>query len=82
MIETVHALDDMSRSLRDAVRAFADAEIAPVAARIDRDDHLPREFWPRLGELGVLGVTAGEEHGGLGLGYLQHVLVAEEISRA
>ncbi|MEZ5729542.1 MAG: acyl-CoA dehydrogenase family protein [Burkholderiaceae bacterium] len=82
MIETVAELDDTAIELRDAVRDFAQAEIAPIAARIDRDDHLPRAIWPRLGALGALGITAETEYGGLGLGYLHHVVVAEEISRA
>ncbi|MBK9359605.1 MAG: acyl-CoA dehydrogenase family protein [Rubrivivax sp.] len=82
MIETVHHLDDTTRSLRDAVRDFARAEIAPLAAQIDRADHLPRALWRQLGELGVLGITAEPEHGGLGLGYLAQVIAAEEISRA
>ncbi len=81
-IATVHQLDDTAQTLRDAVRAFADAEIAPIAARIDRDDLLPPSLWPRLGELGVLGITAEAECGGVGLGYLHHVVAAEEISRA
>jgi len=82
MIDTVHQLDDTAQSLREAVRAFAQSEIAPLAAQIDRDDHLPRTLWTRLGELGVLGVTAEPEYGGIGLGYLHHVIAAEEISRA
>ncbi|MBE7417874.1 MAG: acyl-CoA dehydrogenase family protein [Ideonella sp.] len=82
MTLTVHELDDTTQSLRDALRAFADAEIAPLAARIDRDDALPRALWPKLGRLGVLGITAEEDFGGAGLGYLQHVIAAEEISRA
>ncbi|MFO1220136.1 MAG: acyl-CoA dehydrogenase family protein [Burkholderiaceae bacterium] len=82
MIETVAHLDDDARNLRDAVRAFADAEIAPIAARIDREDHLPRALWPQLGALGVLGITAEPEFGGVGLGYLHHVIAAEELSRA
>ncbi|MFO1298568.1 MAG: acyl-CoA dehydrogenase family protein, partial [Rubrivivax sp.] len=81
-IDTVAHLDDTAQALRDAVRAFAQAEIAPLAAQIDRNDELPRALWPKLGALGVLGVTAEPEHGGAGLGYLHHVLAAEEISRA
>jgi isovaleryl-CoA dehydrogenase len=77
-----HHLGEDINALRDAVRAFADKEIAPLAARIDRDDHFPRELWPRLGELGVLGITASPEHGGAGLGYLAHLVVMEELSRA
>lgn len=71
-----------THSLRHAVRDFAQAEIAPRAAPIDRDDHLPRELWRQLGDLGVLGITAEPDHGGLGLGYLAQVIAAEEISRA
>ncbi len=82
MTTAVHHIDDTAQSLRDAVRAFADAEIAPLAARIDRDDAIPRALWPRLGALGVLGITAEAEYGGVGLGYLHHVIAAEEISRA
>ena len=67
--------------LRDSVRAFTAKEIAPRAARIDRDDAFPRDLWPRLGELGVLGITVDEEWGGTGLGYLAHTVVMEEISR-
>jgi len=82
MIDTVHQLDETAQSLRQAVRAFAEAEIAPLAAQIDRDDHLPRTLWPRLGELGVLGITAEARVRRIGLGYLHHVIAAEEISRA
>jgi isovaleryl-CoA dehydrogenase len=68
--------------LRDAVRRFAVAEITPLAKKIDRDDWFPRELWPRLGALGVLGPTVAEADGGAGLGYAAHAIVAEEISRA
>jgi isovaleryl-CoA dehydrogenase len=69
-------------SLREAVRAFAQREIAPLAAEADRSDCFPMTLWPRLGELGVLGITVEEEHGGSGLGYLAHMIAMEEISRA
>ena len=69
-------------ALRDAVRAFAQREIAPLADRIDRSDSFPMDLWPRLGELGVLGITVEEEYGGSGLGYLAHMIAMEEISRA
>ena len=68
--------------LRDTVRAFAQNKIAPYAAEIDRSNSFPRELWPQLGELGLLGVTVEEEWGGAGLGYLAHCVAMEEISRA
>jgi isovaleryl-CoA dehydrogenase len=64
------------------VRDFAAAEIAPLAAEIDKSNRFPRELWPRLGELGLLGITVEPEFGGAGLGYLEHVVAMEEISRA
>ena len=67
--------------LRDSVRDFTDAEIAPRAAEIDRDDEFPRELWPKLGALGLLGITVEEELGGAGMGYLAHVVAMEEVSR-
>ncbi len=68
--------------LRDSVRAFASAEIAPQAAQIDAANEFPRALWPRLGALGVLGITVEEGYGGAGLGYLAHCVAMEEISRA
>ena len=68
--------------LRDAVRTFADDRIAPRAAEIDASNTFPRDLWPELGELGLLGITVEEEFGGSGLGYLAHVVATEEISRA
>lgn len=67
--------------LRDAVRRFALAEIAPLARRIDQEDWFARDLWPKLGALGVLGPTVAEADGGAGLGYEAHALIAEEISR-
>ncbi len=69
-------------ALRDAVRDFAQAEIAPQAAQIDASDQFPMELWPKLGALGVLGITVPEAYGGAGMGYLAHMVAMEEISRA
>ncbi|MBY6241781.1 isovaleryl-CoA dehydrogenase [Methylosinus sp. Sm6] len=68
--------------LRDQVEAFAAREIAPRASEIDRDNAFPADLWPKMGALGVLGVTVDEEYGGAGLGYLEHVVAMEELSRA
>ncbi len=69
-------------ALRDAVRAFADEEIAPRAAEIDRTDQFPMDLWRKMGDLGVLGITVPEEYGGANMGYLAHMVAMEEISRA
>ncbi|MCZ2136385.1 MAG: isovaleryl-CoA dehydrogenase [Burkholderiales bacterium] len=75
-------LGDDIDMLRDSVHAFAQAEIAPRAAAIDRDNQFPMDLWRKMGELGVLGITVPEQFGGAGLGYLAHVVAMEEISRA
>ncbi|MDD3444902.1 MAG: isovaleryl-CoA dehydrogenase [Zavarzinia sp.] len=69
------------RMLRQSVAAFTAAEITPRAADIDRQNDFPPDLWPKLGDLGVLGITVGEEYSGAGLGYLAHVVAMEEISR-
>ena len=68
--------------LRETVHAFARDELAPRAARIDRDNEFPADMWRKFGELGLLGITVAEEYGGSGLGYLAHAIAMEEISRA
>jgi len=76
-----HSLGETIDLIRDTVRQFSDHEIAPRADEIDRTDAFPRDLWPRLGDLGLLGITVSEEYGGAGLGYLAHTVTMEEISR-
>jgi isovaleryl-CoA dehydrogenase len=75
-------LGETADALRDQVQRFASSEVAPIAAEIDKSDRFPRELWPKMGELGLHGITVEEEFGGSGLGYLEHVIAVEEISRA
>ncbi len=75
-------LGETADMLRASVEAFAHDEIAPRAAEIDRVNDFPADLWRKMGTLGVLGITAGEEYGGAGMGYLEHCVTLEEISRA
>jgi isovaleryl-CoA dehydrogenase len=75
-------LGETADLIRDTVAGFAQAEIAPRAEAIDRSNEFPRDLWPRLGELGLHGITVEEAYGGAGLGYTEHVIAMEEISRA
>ena len=75
-------LGETADLIRDTVESFSATEIAPRAEKIDRSNEFPRDLWPRLGELGLLGITVEEEFGGSGLGYLEHTIAMEEISRA
>ncbi|WP_421989537.1 isovaleryl-CoA dehydrogenase [Qipengyuania sp.] len=76
-------LGESAEMIRESVGRFADEQIAPLAEKVDREDWFPKEeLWPAMGELGLHGITVSEEDGGLGLGYLEHVIAVEEVSRA
>ena len=75
-------LGETADMIRSSVESFAQAEIAPRAEEIDASNEFPRDLWPRLGDLGLLGITVEEEEGGSGLGYLEHCVAMEEVSRA
>ena len=75
-------LGETADALRESAARFAAAEIAPLAAKIDAENAFPRELWPKMGTLGLHGITVEEAYGGLGLGYLEHVVAMEEVSRA
>ena len=75
-------LGETADMLRDATRAFASDKIAPRAEEIDRSNTFPRDLWPQIGALGLHGITVEENWGGSGLGYLEHCVAMEEISRA
>ena len=81
MIFDTHISDDTD-ALRDSVKRMCDAELAPRAADIDRDNQFPMDMWKKLGDLGLLGISIPEEYGGTGLGYLAHTVAMEEVSRA
>ncbi|WP_420419602.1 isovaleryl-CoA dehydrogenase [Pacificispira sp.] len=75
-------LGETVEMLRDSVKTFSSDEIAPRAAEIDRTDQFPMDLWKKMGDLGVLGITVEEEYGGAGMGYLEHTIAMQEISRA
>src|SRR5438094_5393230 len=75
-------LGEMADMIRETTRRFAKDKIEPIAAEIDETDEFPRHLWPQMGELGLHGITVEEEYGGLGLGYLEHVVAQEEVARA
>lgn len=74
--------DETTQMIRETVHGFAQEHITPIAADVDRDNKFPRHLWPMMGELGLHGITVSEDDGGIGLGYLQHTIAIEEISRA
>src|SRR3546814_12527667 len=76
------ALVENADMVRETTARFAADRIAPLAAQIDAEAWFPRDLWPEMGQLGLHGVTVEQEWGGLGLGYLEHVVAVEEVSRA
>src|SRR4029453_7440816 len=75
-------LGEMADTIRETTERFAREQIAPIAAEIDEKGEFPKQLWPKMGELGLHGITVEEEWGGLGLGYLEHVVAQEEVARA
>ncbi|WP_242127357.1 acyl-CoA dehydrogenase family protein [Sphingobium sp. Sx8-8] len=75
-------LGEMADTIRETTRRFASDRIMPIAATVDADDWFPRDLWPEFGALGLHGITVEEEFGGLGLGYLEHIVAQEEVARA
>ncbi|MDP3173254.1 MAG: acyl-CoA dehydrogenase family protein, partial [Phenylobacterium sp.] len=76
------SLGEAADAIREAAERFSRERIAPLAAEIDATNTFPRQLWPQMGALGLHGITVEDEFGGLGLGYLEHVVAMEEISRA
>src|SRR6201986_1064206 len=75
-------LGETADAIRETVQAFSQDQIAPRADEIDRSNQFPRDLWPKIGALGLHGITVEEEYGGTGLGYLEHCIAVEEMSRA
>ena len=75
-------LGETADMIRDTVMTFASDHVAPLAAEVDRTDKFPRHLWPMMGELGLHGITVEEAYGGAGMGYLEHAVAMEEVSRA
>jgi isovaleryl-CoA dehydrogenase len=75
-------LDETRRDLMLSIEKFADEEVKPLASKMDKEDVFPKHMWKRMGEMGILGMTAAEEYGGMGLGYFEHCLVVEQLSKA
>ncbi|HEX7742647.1 MAG TPA: acyl-CoA dehydrogenase family protein, partial [Sphingobium sp.] len=82
MTEFDFALGDNAEMIRETTARFARERIAPLAAEIDANDWVPRDLWPEMGALGLHGLTVEEADGGLGMGYLEHVVAQEEVARA
>eukprot|EP00695_Tsukubamonas_globosa_P004027 TRINITY_DN983_c0_g1_i1.p1 TRINITY_DN983_c0_g1~~TRINITY_DN983_c0_g1_i1.p1 ORF type:complete len:435 (-),score=220.07 TRINITY_DN983_c0_g1_i1:56-1294(-) len=80
--EVLMGLTDAQRELKDTIKQFCDKELAPRAAEVDKINEFPMDMWKKFGDMGLLGITAPEEYGGMNLGVLEHVLAMEEISRA
>jgi isovaleryl-CoA dehydrogenase len=75
-------IGETAEMLRESVASFAQTEVAPIAADIDRNNEFPRSIWKKMGDMGLLGITVEEEYGGAGMGYLEHMVAVEEMSRA
>jgi isovaleryl-CoA dehydrogenase len=73
---------ETTEAIRETVYQFAKDKIAPIAADVDKSNQFPRDLWPEMGALGLHGITVSEGQGGLGLGYLEHLIAIEEVSRA
>ncbi|MEM1101824.1 MAG: acyl-CoA dehydrogenase family protein, partial [Pseudomonadota bacterium] len=74
--------DEDAEAIRDVAHRWAQERVKPLAAEIDRTNDFPKELWKEMGDLGLLGITVGEDYGGAAMGYLDHTLVIEEIARA